>query len=85
MPCTLHGLLHLGEAGNILLSTWYVSGIVLGTGDSAVNKSHLSLPSWNFYSYSSLQPCTMGFTVILPNNPVLYDSHFIKEATDVLG
>lgn len=62
-----------------------VLGTVLGTGDSAVNKSHLSLPSWNLYSYSSLQPCTMGFTVILPYSPALYDFHFIKEATDILG
>ena len=27
----------------------------------------------------------MGFTGIPPNNPALYDSHFIKEATDILG
>ena len=32
----------------------------------------LTTPYYGFYSYS-------------PNNPVLYDSHFIKEATDVLG
>lgn len=35
--------------------------------------------------FLTTKPRTMGFTVILPNNPVLYDSHFIKEATDVLG
>lgn len=32
-----------------------VSGIVLGTGDSTMNKKHMSFPSWSF-------------VIILPNN-----------------
>ena len=35
-----------------------VSGIVLGAGDSAVNKKRMSLPSW-------------GFVIILPNNLII--------------